>query len=219
MGNPQNSFIGTSLNVSLFLRGLSDEQIFSSSSGEGIRLKRHQRKKSMERKVKGTPESAKPVLDVDEEKTIILTILVALVILGALLVNLALSPAPEEKFVAIYLLNSEKQAENFPKTVILGENSTFSLWVGVENQNATTEVFSVQVKVDDGKSPVDPSPAESTQSFEKTLVNKEIWEFPVRISIDQLGSNMIIFELWFFNGTTLEYTGNWVNLSIEAVQS
>ncbi len=172
----------------------------------------------MERKVKGTPEGAKPVLDVDEEKTIILTILVALVILGALLVNLALNPAPEEKFVAIYLLDSEKQTENFPKTVVLGENSTFSLWVGVENQN-NTKVLSVQVKVDDGKSPVDPSPAETTQSFEKTLVNTEIWEFPVTINIDQLGSHRIIFELWSFNGTALEYSGNWVSLSFEAIQA
>ena len=182
-------------------------------------MKRHQRKKSMERKVKGTPEGAKLVLDVDEEKTIILTILVALVILGALLVNLVLNTAPEEKFVAIYLLDSEKQAENFPKTVVLGENSTFSLWVGVENQNDTTKVFSVQVKVDDGKSPVDPSPAEPTQSFEKTLVNTEIWEFPVTINIDQLGSHRLIFELWSFNGTALEYSGNWVSLSFEAIQA
>jgi len=198
---------------------LPDENRYSCLfSGDDIRLKRYKLKKFTERKVKGTTGGAKLISDITEEKTIILTILVALVILGALLVNLALNPAPEEKFVAIYLLDSEKQAENFPKTVVLGENSTFSLWVGVENQNDTTKVFSVQVKVDDGMSAVDPSPVEPTQSFEKTLVNKEVWEFPVTISIDQLGSNMVIFELWFFNETnTLEYTGKWVNLSIEAV--
>jgi uncharacterized membrane protein len=182
-------------------------------------LKRYQRKKFMERKVKETSESAKLISDIDEEKIMILTILVALVIIGALLVYLVFfTPVETEPFSAIYLLDSEKQAENFPKTVVLGENSTFSLWVGVENQNKT-QVFSVQVKVDDGKSPVDPSPAELTQSFERTLLNGELWEFPVTISIDQLGSNRVIFELWFFNGTTLEYTGNWVNLSIEAVEA
>jgi uncharacterized membrane protein len=180
-------------------------------------LKRYQRKKFMERKVKETSESAKLISDIDEEKIMILTILVALVIIGALLVYLVFfTPVETEPFSAIYLLDSEKQAENFPKTVVLGENSTFSLWVGVENQNKT-QVFSVRVKVDDGKSPVDPSPVEPTQSFERTLVNGEIWEFPVTINIDQLGSHRLIFELWFFNGTTLEYTGNWVNLSIEVV--
>jgi uncharacterized membrane protein len=195
--------------------------MFSSFSGEGIRLKRHQRKKFMERKVKGTSEGAKLISDIDEEKTIILTILVALVILGALLVNLVFfTSVQKEPFAAIYLLDSEKQAENFPKTVVLGENNTLVLWVGVENQNDTTKGFSVLVKVDDGKAPVDPSPAEPTQSFERTLLNEEIWEFPVTINIGQLGSHRLIFELWFFDETnTLEYSGNWVSLSVEAIQA
>jgi len=171
----------------------------------------------MEKKIKRTSQGTKSVSGNGEEKTIIITILVALVIIGALLVNLALNPAPEEKFVVIYLLDSEKQTENFPKTVVLGENSTFSLWVGVENQNET-QVFSVRVKVDDGKSLVNPSPVELTESFNRTLLYEELWEFPVTISIDQLGNHRIIFELWFFDETnTPKYTGNWVSLSLEAI--
>lgn len=185
-------------------------------------MKRHQRKKFMERKVKGTSQGTKSVLDLDEEKTIILTILVALVILGALLVYLVFfTPTQKEPFSAIYLLDSEKQLENFPETVVLGENSTLVLWVGVENQNDTTIDYSVQVKVDDGKSLVNPSPVEPTESFNRSLFNEEKWEFPVTISIDQLGHNRIIFELCFFNVTKndWDYTGNWVNLSIEAIQA
>jgi uncharacterized membrane protein len=170
----------------------------------------------MEKKIKRTAKGTKSVSYSSEEKTIIITIVVALVIIGALLVNLVLTPVPKEKFSVIYYLDSEKQTENIPKTVILGENSTFQLWVGVENHNDTTIDYSVLVKLDDGKSPVDPSPAEPVESFEKTLADGETWEFPVTISIDQLGSNRVIFELWFFNGIALEYTGNWVNLSIEA---
>lgn len=183
-------------------------------------MKRHQ-SKFMEKKIKRTSQGTKSVSGNGEEKTIIITILVALVILGALLVNLALNPAPEEKFIAIYLLDSEKQTENFPKTVVLGENSTFSLWVGVENHNDTTSDYSVRVKVDDGKSLVNPSPVEPTESYNRTLLNEEVWEFPVTISIDQVGSHRVIFELWFFNGTKndWDYTGNWVSLSLEAIQA
>lgn len=170
----------------------------------------------MEKKIKRTAKGTKSVSYSSEEKTIIITIVVALVIIGALLVNLVITPVPKEKFSAIYYLDSEKQTENIPKTVILGENSTFQLWVGVENHNDTTIDYSVLVKLDYGKYPLDPSPAEPVESFEKTLADGETWEFPVTISIGQLGSNMVIFELWFFNGTALEYTGNWVNLSIEA---
>jgi len=185
-------------------------------------LKRHQRKNFMEKKIKRTPQGTKSVSDNGEEKTIILTILVALVILGALLVYLVFfTPVEKEPFSAIYYLDSEKQTENIPKTVVLGENSTFSLWVGVENQNDTTMDYLVRVKVDDGTGPVNPSPVEPTESFERTLLNEEKWEFPVTISIDQLGHNRIIFELWFFNVTKndWDYTGNWVNLSVEAIQA
>jgi uncharacterized membrane protein len=172
----------------------------------------------MEKKIKKTSQSRKSVSYSGEEKTIILTVVIALVIIVALLVNLILTPAPIEKFSTIYYLDSEKQTENLPKTVVLGENSTFSLWIGVENHNETTIDYSVYVKYDDGKSAVDPNPVEPKESFSRSLADEEIWEFPVTIRIDQLGYNRVIFELWFLNTTSLEnqYTGNWVNLSVQA---
>jgi len=185
-------------------------------------LKGNQYKNFMEKKIKRTEKAEKSASYSSEEKTIILTILAALVIMAALLVYMVFfTPAQKEPFSAIYLLDSEKQLENIPETVVLGENSTFTLYVGVENRNDTTTEYSVQVKLDDGTSPVDPSPIEPTQTFEKSLENKEIWEFPVTISIDRLGHNRVIFELWFFNETTdeFDYTGNYVYLSIEANQA
>jgi len=187
-------------------------------SGDDIRLKKDQRKNFMEKKIKRTTKGAKSASYSSEEKTIILTILVALAIMGALLVYLVFfTPAQKEPFTSIYLLDSEKQLENLPKTVVLGENSTFSLWAGVENKNGTTMDYLVKIKVDDGTASAGDSSVEPTESFERTLADGEVWEFQVTISIDQLGSNRVMFELWFFNGTAPEYTGNWVNLSIEAV--
>ena len=174
----------------------------------------------MEKKIKRTSKGAKSVSYSSEEKAIILTILVALVIIGALLVRLVVfTPAETEPFSVIYYLDSEKQLENIPKTVVLGENSTFSLWVGVENQNETTRDYSVRIKYDDGKSLVNPSPVEPIESFNRSLLNGEKWEFQVTISIDRVGSNRVIFELWYFNGTRngWDYTGNWVSLSVEAI--
>ena len=172
----------------------------------------------MEKKIRRTEKGRESVSYSSEEKIIILTVVVALVIISALLVNLMLTPMPSEKFSTIYYLDSEKRTENIPKTVVLGKNSTFQLWVGVENHNGTTIDYHVLVKYDDGRSPVDPTPIEATESFENTLANEETWEIPVTITIKKLGSNRVIFELWYMNTTTmeLEYTGNWVNLSIEA---
>ena len=183
------------------------------------RLKKHQRKKFMEKKIKRTPKDTKSVSDLDEEKMITVTILIAIVILAGLLIYLVLDPAPTENFTTIYYLDSEKQAENFPKTVVLGENNTFSLWVGVGNYNGTTNAFSVEIKIDDGKGDVEPSPVELMESFERTLLDEEVWEFQVTITIDQLGSHRIIFELLSFDDTknVFVFSGNWVSLSLEAI--
>ena len=185
-------------------------------------MKRHQRKNFMEKKIKRTQKGAKSVSYGSEEKTVILTILVALVIMVAILVYMVFfTPAQKEPFTSIYLLDSEKQLENIPETVVLGENSTFSLWVGVENRNDTTIEYSVQVSLDEGNSAEESSSAKLVGCFNRTLVNGEKWEFPVTISIDQQGSNTVIFELWFFDETKNDWgqTGIWIDLSIEAVQA
>ncbi|MFA5364024.1 MAG: DUF1616 domain-containing protein [Candidatus Bathyarchaeia archaeon] len=166
-------------------------------------------------------EDQKTVSYTSEEKTVIITILVALVIMSALVVNLVLlTPAKTEEFSVIYMLDANKQTENYPKTVILGTNSTFTMWIGVENQNDQTSVYSVQVKIDDGTPEVNPGSVEAKYTFEKSLSNGELWEFPVIIELDQLGHNRIMFELWYVNAENLlVYTENWVTLSVDATES
>jgi uncharacterized membrane protein len=191
-------------------------------SGDGTGLKRNQGRNFMEKKIKRTQKGTKSVSYSSEEKTIILTILVALVIMVAILVYMVFfTPAQKEPFTSIYLLDSEKQLENIPKTVVLGENSTVSLWIGVENRNDTTIEYSVQVSLDEGNSAEESDSTEPVGCFNRTLANGETWEFPVTISIDQPGSNTVIFELWFFDETenVWNQTGIWIDLSIEAVEA
>jgi hypothetical protein len=76
----------------------------------------------------------------------------------------------------------------------------------------------VQVKIDDGKSAVNPSIANVIDWENRTLVNEEVWEFPVTMFLDTPGVNRIIFELNYFNGTGWAYTGSWVTFSIEAIK-
>ena len=106
----------------------------------------------MEKKIKITPEGTKSVSNNSQERTIIVTIVIALVILSGLLVYLVFQRPEEEPFSAIYYLDSEGRLENFPTTVILGQNNTFTLIVGVENQNGTTMDYLVKVNIDDGNS-------------------------------------------------------------------
>ena len=81
--------------------------------------------------------------------------------------------------------------------------------------------YLLEIKIDDGNSQVGDRLVEAAQSFEQKLEDEEKWEFPVTITIEQPGTNRVIFELWSFNATAddWEFTGNWVNLSIEALQA
>ena len=135
----------------------------------------------------------------EEENAITAAVLSAIIILAGLLVYMSLTPAPQEHIVSLYLLDSEKKAENYPQLLVLGENNTFLLWVGVENFMGRIEYSSVLVKVGNETVHADPSPIEPMKRFEKVLLNKETWEFPITIMINQTGKHRIIFELWFFD--------------------
>lgn len=156
----------------------------------------------------------------DEEKAIAVAVLSAIIILAGLLVYMSLTPAPQESFIALYLLDSEKKAENYPQLLVLGKNDTFLLWVGVENFMGRVEYSLILVKVDDGKGHVDPSPIDPVYRFEKVLLNKETWEFPITISINQTGNHRIVFELWLFDEFENVFSySNWCNIRLDVVES
>ena len=177
-------------------------------------MKSH-KSKFMEKKIKITPEGTKSVSNGSQEKTIIVTIVIALVILSGLLVYLVFQPTEEELFSAIYYLDSEGTLENFPSSVILGQNNTFTLIVGVENQNGTAMDYLVKVNIDDGNSVYNLANATVTG-----LLDDDFWEDEVNIFLDRPGINKIIFELYAReHGINVEPqdTGNQVFFSIEAI--
>lgn len=181
----------------------------------------------MDKKIKRT-ENTKTSSEEREEKTIIITILLALVILGSLLVKLTFfTPIESEPFSAIYYLDSEKQIANLPTLVVLGTNNTFRMYSVVENHNGTYQngtkigdlTYLVQVKIDDGKGQVNPSLVEPYITLENNVKYGDVWEEEVNITIEKMGVNRLIFELYTIekNADPI-YTGNWVNLSVKAIE-
>jgi len=157
----------------------------------------------------------------DEEKAIAVAVLSAIIVLSGLLVYISLTPARQEPFVSLYLLDSEKKAENYPQLLVLGKNNTFLLWVGVENFMGRIEYSSVLVKVDDGTGHVDPSPIDPVYRFEKVLLNKETQEFPITTTINQTGQHRIVFELWLFDelDNVFSYSGSWCSIWLDVIES
>ncbi len=157
----------------------------------------------------------------EEERITIVVVLSAIIILVGLLVYISFTPPQEETFSALYLLDSEKKAENYPQLLVLGKNNTFLLWVGVENFMDRIEHSSVLVKVDNGTGDTNPSPIDSVYRFEKILLDEETWEFPITFSINQTGQHRIIFELWLFDelDNVFSYSRSWCSIWINVIES
>jgi len=158
----------------------------------------------------------------DEEKAIAAAVLSAIIVLAGLLAYILLTPVPQEAFVSLFLLDSEKEAENYnPQLLVLGENNTFLLWFGVENFMGRIEYCSVSVKIDNGTLKADQSPLEPVCHFEKVLLNKETWEFPVTTTVNQVGKHRIIFELWLFDEfeNVFRYSGIWCSIWFDVIES
>jgi hypothetical protein len=169
-------------------------------------LRRHQEKRFLEMRVKtssGNPVNTSQEIGthqkVDEERIIIVAVLSALVVIAGLLVYVSLVPAQPENFVSIYLLNSEKSANNYPQVLMLGRNNTFMLWIGVENFMGRIEYCSVHVEITNDTVPTTPQPEVIVRNYEKILLKTKTWEFPVILTLNKTGFYRITFELWLYN--------------------
>ena len=189
--------------------------------------KRYQRKGFMRMRIKASASSksssnkSKYEEKTSEERTIIVAVMAAIIVLAGLMVHASLSPAQQESFASLYLLDSEKKAEKYPQLLVLGENNTFMLWAGVENFMNRIEYASVLVKMDNGSGLVDPSPVEPLERFEKVLLNKETWEFPLVLTMNQSGEHRMILELWLFYELeeVFSYTGSWCTTRFDVIES
>jgi len=157
-------------------------------------------------------------LDLNDYK---IAIVFALIVVSSLLIGYYLiSRLPPEGYSTIYTLNyPQKKAIDYPELVVINENNTFNVWVGVENHMGKSQSFEVLQKVIKGPIPSYPVDAEITASYEKTMENGEIWETPAEVSINELGSYSVIFELWIYddNAGAFTFSYNFCVLNIEVV--
>ena len=156
-----------------------------------------------------------------EEKTVFVAVCTALIVLCSLLAYVALTPPLEEGFISIYVLDHNKMAVNYSQLLVIGENNTFSVWVGVQNFMGRKEYCSVLVKMDDGTVLRNPSPIEPVKRFEKVLLNKETWEFPFAMKLNQTGNYRIVFELWLFDElkNVFSYSRSWCSIWFDVIES
>lgn len=122
----------------------------------------------------------------------------------------------QEGYMTIYLLDSQKKAIDFPERLVVGENSTFSAYVEVENHNGTMDC-QVQVKVTRETTPTYPANVNATETFSGTVQDGTTWENVATVSLNQPGEYNVIFELWIVNNGVPQFSGEFTQLNIQVL--
>jgi uncharacterized membrane protein len=117
--------------------------------------------------------------------------------------------------MTIYLLDANRKATNLPESLVANVNSTFSVYVIVENHMEQTVNETVLVKVTSNMNPTFPVNSNAIQTFNGTLKNGATTENVATISLNQPGNYFVVYELWIQNQSELHYTGNFVALNVQ----
>jgi len=129
------------------------------------------------------------------------------------------SRLPPEGYTAISLLDYQnKKAIDYPELLVANENSTFSVWVKVENHMGTSQSCEVLQKVITDTIPSFPVEADVENSYAQTIENGASWETLATVSLNETGSYAVIFELWLYDAKgTLQFSYNYCVLNLEVV--
>jgi uncharacterized membrane protein len=146
-------------------------------------------------------ESAKRIgrkIGLDEEKGYAVAIFLALIIVSATVVGYYVwFRPPAESYNTIYLLDANRKAVDYPEVLVADQNSTFSVYVNVENHMRDTTSYQVQVKIakDLTTFPIEPLSSKTIDMGNIRNDGKPV-EKTVTITQNVPGEYSVVFELW-----------------------
>ena len=166
-------------------------------------------------------ESVKKIgrkIGINDEKGYAIAIFLVLIIISALVAGyyLVFNTQPAG-YNTIYLLDAQKQAVDYPVTLVANQNSTFNLWVGVVNNlgGSGKQTYQVLMKITSNLSgfPVNVHP---TETYNLSLKNTDTWQTELTLTLNQAGNYWVVFELWQRNSSgTYDFTNNEGSLNIQ----
>jgi uncharacterized membrane protein len=158
-------------------------------------------------------------IGLDDEKGVAVAVFIALVIVGCVFAGyyVWLRP-PAEEYNTIYLLDNQKQANNFPEILIANQNSTFSVYVDVTNHNNKDQAYQVQTKINKSFRVTTQGVAgEPVNTYDFTLEKGKTYEKYVTLTENDVGSYTVVFELWRSAGSAYVFTQDYCVLPIKVV--
>lgn len=167
-------------------------------------------------------ESAKRIgrkIGLNEEKGYAVAIFLALIIVSATVIGYYVVFKPQaEPYNTMYLLDSNKKAVDYPDVLVANRNSTFNVFVNVENHLGKSASYQVQVKITKNLLGTFPVDVQAGQTYEIDSLNDgKIWEKMATITQNEVGSYWVVFELWQNKEGTIEFTQNYCVLPIQVI--
>lgn len=114
--------------------------------------------------------------------------------------------AEPEPYNTMYLLDANQQAVDYPHVLVAGQNSTFSVFVHVDNHMNREQSYQVQTKIVKNliinSSGVDAQPI---NTYDFTLPDGGSNQNTVTVTENTPGSYAVVYELW-----SKDQNGNYV---------
>jgi uncharacterized membrane protein len=155
-------------------------------------------------------------IGLNDENGYVVAIFIALLIVSATVIGYYtfLAP-PAESYNTFYLLDANKKAVDYPEVLVANQNSTFNVYVNVVNHMGGKENQNYRVN---GTITPDLS-GTKVPEYDFSLRNDETWQDSVSITLNQVGSYSISFDLWQTNKEgKLESTHNSCVLNISVIR-
>jgi len=158
-------------------------------------------------------------IGLDDEKgygfAVLLALIVVMVVVAGFFVLDYINGNPQG-YSTIYVLDANHEAADYAGVLIADQNSTFNVYVCVENHNVTSESYQVQLKITQNLSSYPLTSVQPSQVYETgNLENGKSWQNQVAITENQPGNYVAIFELYHHSASGLEFASNYCVLNFE----
>ena len=126
--------------------------------------------------------------------------------------------ANTQPFTAIAILGPNGKIGGYPSTVLIGQ--PINLYIYVYNHMGVPTWLVVRLYVTNNTGLEPPLNMTPIAVYQRVLLNNESWLIPITITLNSTGTYRLIGELWMYSPSnlTLTYTGNYVQLWINATQ-
>ncbi|MCW4000078.1 MAG: DUF1616 domain-containing protein [Candidatus Bathyarchaeota archaeon] len=160
-------------------------------------------------------------IGLSDEAGVAVAVFAALIIVAFCIAGYYLIYRPQpEPYNSIYILDANKQTTDYAHTLIHNQNSTFSVYVGVENHmgGTGTRNYEVQTKITQTYSG-SPTNATPVDTYDVTLADGETDLHQVTVTLNTPGSYTVVFELYRVGDEgVLDFRGyNYCLLDIEVI--